>query len=314
MAQFWWTLRPLSVMLAMALCALAEAVNGQPVAQLPTAASASSAPVVDVLRGEALRRFLVGTWTSQEKDEESLRITSKQRFRADGSFSEEVRAFLRLDPARDMWSTVGSLKSSGVWTIEDDVLVETTQKASAPAMKLPLEGRFKLRALSEDELEVIHSVSGRKQVAHRLPVTDDRHLQALRAPQLEPTEGDWSPLATAADGDTHYIDEKTLRRDGDFAAGWVQSTMSQANRQAAKKQAEAVTRAGGKPLVMERVQIAFLVDCAKGLFKRREIRIFDGGRLAGGSTYPEEDPTDWDLITPGDSMESAVRRRACAPP
>lgn len=264
------------------------------------------------LRDEALAGYLVGTWVTQHDADEGSRGLSKYIMKPNGTFEGTMRIFVRGDETKDIWALMMAIESSGTWTVENDVLIETTQQASLPLKEMPYVEQSRIHVRSLDEFEAIDLHDGKRNIARRQPSTTDMHAQAYRVPWPEPSTGAaaWEFLRMDSEG-TEEIDMGTMRREGDFARAWVRSTLSKSALRAARAQADALAGIGKESFVMEKTLMHFVVDCARGLIKSREIRSYNRDRRVAGSTYEGTDPMDWDLIGPMDPMEAALRQRVC---
>lgn len=265
-------------------------------------------------RGEALARFLVGGWETQS-DEGQMRMLSKARLKADGTFDGTIHVFIRADPTKDIWALAGEFRREGEWKVEDQVLVETTRKLTPAVQAVPFSERSAVRVTGADQFEARSEKSGKLFQSRRLPQTGEAHAAAFAAKWPEPAAIDspaWVVMKKDEEG-TELVDTSTWVRATPFASGWTQLVLGEADLKAARQQADALARSGKQTVVMERGLTYTIVDCAGGIYKNREVRIIDGGRMVGGARFEGSDPLDWSRIGADDGSIQRLRERVCPP-
>ncbi len=290
-------MRPIAVLLA----GLLATVFIPPVrADAPPAAEISDA-TDPTYRDAKLANYLVGTWFVDQV-EEGVQWSIEYTYSADRKFVGNVtRADLThgISP-----NAIQKFLLSGSWSVDGDVLTETTEKSSFPAFEAPKTERARTLVVDATHLIFIDLESGKRVAPERKPETTDEHVRRVRDAVPAPGSDAWVEVERGPAGISSY-DKSTLDRRGDIVGVWIRVELSDAAIDAMKKQSPTGSAGPG----IKSMSTYTLTDCRLKLIRPRQLRftLSDGQEMS--MSFPTAEPGQWERLrgtTQPDSPQQAI--------
>lgn len=250
------------------------------------AESAATASVDLVYRDRQLASYITGSWYVDSLDGGSP-LSQDFTYTTDGTFTGVMkRTNAQLGAA--------VLEYSGTWSVDGDTINVMMQKASSPALKVPLSERFQITPVDADHLISTSMSSGARTVFSRGHETTEDHLLRMKEAVPDPAADEtWVEIARTPGGTVLY-DTRTLDRRGDIVGAWVRLDFSEAAIAELKKRASG----GAAPPAFKALRTYSLIDCQRKLTRTRQVRITisEGGDMTMNA--PTAAPGRWERINP----------------